>query len=89
MPKTSKQLERYFKGVANHRRIEILFAVKSSKDITLEQLAEKINANFKTVSEHTKKLVNAGLLNKTYRGRGVAHTLSPYGQKFLEFIKSF
>ena len=54
MPKTSKQLERYLKGVANHRRIDILFAVRSSDGITLEQISEKLKANFKTISEHTK-----------------------------------
>jgi len=89
MAKTSKQLERYFKGAANHRRIDILFAVKGADGITLEQISEKLRANFKTMSEHTKKLVQAGLLNKKYQGRGVAHSLSPYGQKFLEFIKTF
>lgn len=30
--KTAKQLERYFKGLANHRRIDILFLVRKSDD---------------------------------------------------------
>lgn len=89
MAKTSKQLERYFKGAANHRRIDILIKVQKSNGITLEQIAEKLNCNIKTTSEHTKKLVQAGLLNKKYRGREVAHSLSPYGKKFLEFTKTF
>lgn len=89
MAKTSKQLERYFKGMANHRRIDILSVVKKTDGITLEQIAEKLNCNIKTTSEHTKKLVQAGLLNKKYRGREVAHSLSPYGKKFLEFTKTF
>jgi predicted transcriptional regulator len=89
MPKTSKQLERYFKGVANYRRIDILIAVKKSAGITLDQIAKNLNCNFKTISEHTRKLVQAGLLNKKYQGREVAHSLSPYGKKFLEFTKTF
>ena len=87
--KTSKQLERYFKGVANHQRITILFLVSKNQDITVEGIAEAMNRNIKTISEHTKKLVQAGLLNKKYKGRSVNHTLSPYGQKFLKFIKTF
>jgi hypothetical protein len=28
-------------------------------------------------------------LNKKYQGRNVIHFLSPYGKKFVEFIKNF
>ena len=86
---TPKQLERYFKGAANHRRIAILFAVEKNDGIVVEELAGALGANFKTISQHTRSLVHAGLLNKHYRGRRVAHSLSPYGQSFLGFMKSF
>jgi len=87
--KTSKQLERYFKGVANYQRISILSLVSKNLDITVEGIAKVLDKNIKTISEHTKKLVQAGLLNKKYKGRSVTHSLSPYGQKFLKFIKTF
>ena len=87
--KKPKQLERYFKGVSNHRRLHILIFVYRNPGITLEEIAEKLNCNFKTISEHTRKLVQAGLLNKKYVGHMVAHNLSPYGIKFYKFIKSF
>lgn len=87
--KTAKQLERYFKGVANHRRIEILELIGKNDGITLEQIAENLNCNIKTISEHTRRLVQAGLVNKKYQGRFIAHFLSPYGKKFLEFTKTF
>lgn len=87
--KTPKQLERYFKGAANHYRIEILFTVDKVKGITVEELARQLDANFKTISEHTRRLVQAGLLNKSYKGRQVEHTLSPYGKKFVKFMRTF
>ncbi len=87
--KTPKQLERYFKGVANRRRIEILLLIAKREGTTLIGLAEATKGNFKTISEHTKKLVQAGLVNKQYRGLHVEHRLSPYGTRFLKFIKSF
>jgi DNA-binding MarR family transcriptional regulator len=87
--KNSKQLERHFKGVANHRRIDILLLVNSQDGIILEDIAKILECNFRTVSEHTRRLVQAGLLNKKYRGREVAHSLSPYGQEFIRFIKTF
>jgi DNA-binding transcriptional ArsR family regulator len=87
--KKPKQLERYFKGAANHRRIAILSAVEKNDGITVEGLADVLGANFKTVSQHTRALVHAGLLNKQYRGRRVAHSLSPYGRAFLSFMRTF
>lgn len=87
--KTSKQLERYFKGAANHRRLDVLQLIAKNDGITLEDIAEALGCNIKTISEHTRRLVQAGLLNKKYQGREVAHSLSPYGQRFVGFIKTF
>jgi len=84
--KNAKQMERHFKGVANHRRIDILLLVFKNEGITVEQVAEELNCNMKTISEHIRRLVQAGLLNKKYKGREVAHSLSPYGQRFIKFI---
>lgn len=82
-------MERHFKGIANHWRIDILFLVDKASGISLEQMAEHLHCNFKTLSEHTSRLVKAGLLNKRYHGRQVAHTLSPYGTKILKLIRTF
>ena len=87
--KTAKQLERHFKGVANHWRIEILGLIANHAGITVEELANELNCNFKTVSEHTRRLAQSGLVNKKYKGRSVTHTLSPYGKTFYKFIKTF
>lgn len=87
--KTPKQLERYFKGAANHKRIAIMVVVAKNDGITVEEITEELGANFKTISQHTKSLVQAGLLNKKYIGREVAHSLSPYGLAFLNFMNTF
>ena len=87
--KTPKQLERYFKGAANHWRIAILVIVEKREGIALEDISDELKANFKTISQHTRALVQAGLLNKKYQGRQVAHSLSPYGKSFLKFMKTF
>lgn len=87
--KTAKQMERHFKGTANHRRIEILIVVAKNRDISLEEITEILQCNIKTVSEHTRRLVQAGLLDKRYEGRKVLHALSPYGEIFHAFIRTF
>ena len=87
--KTAKQLERHLKGVANHRRIEILNVVAKEEGISLEDIAERLQTNIKTISEHTRRLAQAGLVDKKYRGRNVGHTLSPYGKIFHKFLTTF
>ena len=87
--KTAKQLEQHFKGAANHYRINILLLIARHPQISLEQIVEDLDGNTKTISEHTRRLVAAGLVNKHYKGRNVEHTLSPYGEKFFHFITNF
>jgi DNA-binding MarR family transcriptional regulator len=87
--KTAKQLERYFKGAANHWRIEILALLEKHGGISAEGISKELGCDIKTISQHTIRLVNSGLLNKKYRGRVVEHELSPYGKRFLAFIKTF
>ena len=87
--KTAKQMERHLKGMANHYRIEILLLISDGKGITLENIAKNLEANEKTIGEHTRRLYVAGLINKKYRGRFVEHSLSPYGRIFTSFLKNF
>src|SRR3989344_1730963 len=87
--KTAKQMERHLKGVANHYRIEILLLIAKRDGITLDGIIETLGANGKTIGEHTRRLYQAGLLNKKYRGKFVEHTLSPYGKTFVRFLQSF
>lgn len=87
--KTAKQMERHLKGVANHYRIDILFLVGERSGITLGDIAKTIGANEKTIGEHTRRLYQAGLINKRYRGKFVEHALSPYGKTFVGFLRLF
>ena len=87
--KTPQQLQRYFKGAANHWRIAILSLVAKEEGINVAGIAKKLGGNFKTISQHTRSLVQAGLLNKRYKGHEVRLSLSPYGQAFLRFMKTF
>jgi predicted transcriptional regulator len=87
--KTAKQMERHLKGMANHHRIEILLVISDNDGITLEDIIKNLNANDRTIGEHTRRLHVAGLVNKKYRGKFVEHTLSPYGRTFVKFLEYF
>lgn len=88
-PKNPKQLERHFKGVANHWRLKIILLVAQTSGITLDDIVKELEGNTKTISEHTRRLYLAGLIDKKYLGRTVIHTLSPYGHIFHKFIITF
>lgn len=87
--KTSKQMERHFKGLSNHYRIDALILISQSEGISVEQISQTLNCGFKTASQHLSKLLNVGLVNKNYIGRKVGHSLSPYGKLFCKFINEF
>ena len=87
--KTAKQIERHLKGVANHWRIEILLFVAAQSGATVDEIARGVGGHFKTISEHARRLVQAGLVDKQYKGRTVVHTLSPYSRIFCVFIRTF
>ena len=82
-------MERHLKGISNHYRIGILLLIAEHDSITWEDIVETLDANEKTIGEHTRRLYHAGLLNKKYRGKFVEHTLSPYGKTFVRFLQLF
>lgn len=87
--KTSKQLERYCKGVSNHWRISILQLIAKREGVTLDTIVQQLRGEYKTLAVHTQRLVQAGLVEKKYIGSSVAHFLTPYGKMFSTFLKTF
>jgi predicted transcriptional regulator len=87
--KTAKQMEKHLKGVANHWRISILLLVSENDGLSVEGVSEALNGNFKTISEHLRRLAGAGLVSKKYLGHNIIHSLTPYGKKFTKFLTEF
>ena len=80
-------MEIIMKGVANHWRVKILFLIYRQPRITLDQIAQNLEANFVTISIHVSKMVHAGLIKKNYKGRFVQHILTKRGESILTFLK--
>ena len=81
-------LEKVAKGVGNHRRIEILFLLGEERGQSLFEISEKLQANFKTVSEHTRRLAYSGLVAKWSDGNNIRHDLTDLGKTILKFLRT-
>jgi predicted transcriptional regulator len=87
--KNPKQLEKYFKGIANHRRIEIILLLKDKPMISLDNITEILSANYKTISGHISRLIYSGLVSRSQAGNNAQYFLSPYGKKIYSYISNF
>lgn len=87
MEKSHRQLERVVKGFANHRRIQVLELLEARPDLDLTAIARACGINFKTASEHVRRLAIAGLVLKKAKGRQVLHAVSPRGKTVLKFLR--
>lgn len=86
--KTYKQLERLVRGFSNHRRIEILELLKNSPELSVEEISEYLHINFKTASEHTRRLAIAGLVLKRNEGNCVRHKITSNAHTILKFLRT-
>ncbi len=86
--KSYRQLERIVKGVANHRRIQIIELLKESPELSVIEISAKLNINLKTASEHIRRLALAGLVMKRSDGASVRHRLTSRGLTILKFLRT-
>lgn len=76
------------KGVANHRRIEIAFLLWERPELSVMEIAETLRINFKTASEHIRRLALAGIVMKRHDGNAVRQALTPFGKSILKFLRT-
>ena len=57
-------------------------------ELALFEIADRLTINFKTASEHIRRLAIAGLVWKRSEGSAVRHVLSPAGKVILKFLRT-
>ena len=88
MSKRYRQLERLVRGFSNHRRIQMLEILTATPEMDVAGLARACGVNFRTASDHTVRLIRAGLVFKQQKGRRVLHTVSERGTSVLAFLRT-
>jgi DNA-binding transcriptional ArsR family regulator len=86
--KKPRQLERIAKGFANHRRIEIMQLLEKNPELSVIELADELKINYKTASEHIRRLAIAGIVMKRNDGYSVRHALTETGKAILRFLRT-
>jgi len=84
-----KNLERALKALANKRRLEILKALKKALggELSVGEIAERINLSFKATSRHLKLLTDADILEKEQRSTQVFYRIG-FKDKLIKHIVS-
>jgi DNA-binding transcriptional ArsR family regulator len=80
------QIEKIAKALANHQRIKILYLLKNKEEVSLGEITDFFNKNYKTIAEHLRRLVLGGLVYKRREGVIVYFRLSPLGGKILKLL---
>lgn len=86
--KSFRQLERLVRGFSNHRRIEIMQLLSKKPELSVIEIADRLKINYKTASEHIRRLAIANLILKQNRGPSVNHALSDTGKVILKFLRT-
>ncbi len=86
--KRYRELETIFKGVASHRRIQIIDLLDKQSEQSVFDIAEHTSIDFRTASEHLRKLTLAGIVMKRSDGASVRHALTKRGRDILKFCRT-
>jgi predicted transcriptional regulator len=82
-----RRLERVVKGFANHRRLQILNLLKSQPELSVDQIAHRLEIGYENTSDHIRKMAIAGLLLKRSDSPYVRHKLTSRAELVLAFCK--
>ena len=85
--KPFRELEYIVRGFSNHRRIQIIGLLAGRSELSVEDIADDLNINLKTASEHIRRLHAAGLVMKRNEGRRVRHALTKRAKNILTFLR--
>ncbi|SUV06704.1 transcriptional regulator [Priestia megaterium] len=70
-----------------HQNIRCMQMIKKKKEVTVKELSEVLDVTHHTASEHIKRLIDKGILEKersAYDKRIVYVKLTPYGEEVLK-----
>jgi len=86
--KRYKTLERILKGAASHRRIQVMDLLQKQPELSVSEIADHLSIDFRTTSEHLRKLALSGIVMRRNDGAAVRHALTNRGNTILLFCRT-
>ena len=83
-----RELEKIIRGVANHRRIQIIETLNRKPELSVFDISNELEVNYKTIAEHIRRLTITGLVMKRNEGSAVRHALTARGKSILMFLRT-
>ena len=77
----------FHKSLAHSVRCQIVSILKTNQGITLNQLTEHIDLDFRALAFHTTKLQSYGLVFKKFTGVSTQHYLTRKGRAAFNIIR--
>lgn len=87
MKKTNRELERIIKGIANHRRLQVLELLQKEPELSVQEISDKVKSDIKNISSHINKMAVSGLVMKRSDGKSIRHKLTNRGKNILTFVR--
>lgn len=87
MLKDSEELAKIARGFANRHRISMLSLLSKTSGLSVSSLADVLGVSFRTASEHSQRLEEAGLVLKKRSGQQIEHQLTPAGRRTVRYLK--
>jgi predicted transcriptional regulator len=80
------KLEKFFKGAANHRRLEMLLLLKKEPNLSTDQIVERLIINYQTGTEHIRRLTDSGLIQSFRKGNTKLHKITPAAEPIIKLL---
>ncbi len=87
MIRSWRKIEIVTKGLANHRRLEILDLLGENPELSVKEISTLIKTDFNNASAHVNRLMISGLIMKRHDGNFVRHKLTFRGLNILKFFR--
>lgn len=75
------------KGLANHRRLQILDLLGENPELSVNEISKLVGTDFNNASSHLNRLLISGLVMKRHDGNFVRHKLTVRGLNILKFFR--
>lgn len=87
MLKDNDKLAEIAKGFSNKHRIGMLILLQKTSGLSVSELGDVLGISFRVASEHSRRLTQAGLVNKISSAQQVEHVLTPTGKRVAKFLQ--